>query len=52
VSDRRFPDIATLGEETDAWSTDVNTTQRGVDWQMKIDEARTKLKSVYPTIKL
>jgi hypothetical protein len=44
---------ATLGfrEETDAWSIDVNATQRGVDWQMKIDDARTKLKSVYPTIK-
>ncbi|MGB6661628.1 MAG: hypothetical protein WBE90_21755, partial [Xanthobacteraceae bacterium] len=32
--------------------SDVNATQRGVDWQMKIDDARTKLKSVYPTIKL
>jgi hypothetical protein len=52
VEDRRFGDIETLQEETDAWSTDVNTTQRGVDWQMKIGEARTKLKSVYPTIKL
>ena len=52
VSDRRFADIATLRAETEAWSNDVNATQRGVDWQMKIDEARTKLKSVYPTIKL
>ena len=52
VSDRRFPDVETLRDETDAWSKDVNATQRGVDWQMKIDEARTKLKSVYPTIKL
>jgi DDE superfamily endonuclease len=52
VSGRRFPDIATLREETDAWSTGINATQRGVDWQMKIDDARTKLKSVYPTIKL
>jgi DDE superfamily endonuclease len=52
VSDRRFKDVATLREETEAWSNDVNTTQRGVDWQMKIDDARTKLKSVYPTIKL
>jgi hypothetical protein len=23
-----------------------NATQRGVDWQMKIDDARTKLKSL------
>ncbi len=50
VSDRRFEDIKTLREETKAWSDDVNATQRGVDWQMKITDARTKLKSVYPTI--
>ena len=52
VSDRRFGDLTSLREETRAWSIDVNATQRGVDWQMKIDDARTKLKSVYPTIKL
>src|SRR6266705_3218208 len=52
VADRRFGDVASLREETQAWSNDVNATQRGVDWQMKIDDARTKLKSVYPTIKL
>ena len=52
VSGRRFADSAVLRQETQAWSTDVNATQRGVDWQMKIDDARTKLKSVYPTIKL
>ena len=51
VPDRRFPDIETLREETKAWANDVNATQRGVDWQMKIDAARTKLKSVYPSIK-
>jgi hypothetical protein len=27
-------------------------TQRGVDWQMKIDDARSKLTSIYPKIKL
>jgi hypothetical protein len=52
VSDRRFWDIETLRDETAAWSTDVNTTQRGVDWQMKIDDARCKLTSIYPKIKL
>lgn len=51
VSDRRFPDMETLRSETSAWSTDVTTSQRGVDWQMKISDARIKLKSVYPTIK-
>ena len=52
VSGRWFANIRTLARETSAWSTDVNTTQRGVDWQMKVDVARTKLKSVYPKIKL
>jgi len=48
LSKQRFPDIATLEQETSAWSTDANSRQRGVDWQMKVDDARTKLKSVYP----
>src|SRR5688572_19960196 len=50
VAGRRFGDIESLAAETSAWSTDVNATQRGVDWQMKIDDARCKLKSVYPKI--
>jgi hypothetical protein len=52
VSGRRFADIKTLQDETSAWSIDVNSTQRGVDWQMRIDDARCKLKSVYPKIKV
>lgn len=52
VSNRRFGDLDTLRDETAAWSTDVNSTQRGVDWQMQIDDARCKLASVYPKIKL
>ena len=52
VSGRRFGDIETLRQETVAWLTDVNTTQKGVDWQIKVDDARCKLTSVYPKIKL
>jgi hypothetical protein len=50
LSGRRFSDLDTLQEQIAAWSVDVNSTQRGVDWQMKIDDARCKLKSVYPKI--
>jgi hypothetical protein len=52
VSGRRFGKLAILQSELTAWSTDVNTTQRGVDWQMKVKDARGKLKSLYPKIKL
>ncbi len=47
---RRIGDLETLRGEVSAWSTDANRTQRGVDWQMKVDDARCKLKSVYPKI--
>jgi len=43
-------ELAILQREIAAWSADVNNTQRGVDWRMKIDDARYKLKSVYPKI--
>lgn len=52
VEGRRFGDIDTLRDEIAAWSTDINNAQRGVDWQMKVDDARSKLTSVYPKIKL
>ena len=52
IDGRRFGDIDTLRAETIAWSNDINTLQRGVDWQMKVDDARVKLASVYPTIKV
>ena len=47
----RIGDLKTLCERIHDWSEDVNNTQRGVDWQMKIDDARCKLKSVYPKFK-
>jgi len=51
VGRRRIGNLETLRDEIAAWSDDVNTTQRGVDWQMRIDDARCKLKSVYPTMR-
>lgn len=52
VSGRRFGKLSALQSELAAWSTDANATQRGVDWQMKVQDARGKLKSLYPKIKL
>jgi len=47
---RRIGDLVELKHEINAWSVDVNSMQRGVDWRMKIDSARFKLKPVYPNI--
>jgi hypothetical protein len=52
ITGRRFGTLAKLQSELAAWSTDVNTTQRGVDWQMKIKDARGKLRSLYPKIRM
>jgi len=45
---RRIEDITTLRKEVTAWEKASNDKQRGVDWQFKIDDARAKLKSLYP----
>lgn len=50
VSGRRIGDIEALASETTAWANDVSEHQRTVDWQMKLDDARCKLKYVYPKI--
>ncbi len=50
LKDRRLGDIATLQTEASAWETHSNTKQRGVNWQFKIKDARTKLQSLYPKI--
>ena len=52
LSGRRIGELGTLQAEIGAWSSDVNSRQRGVDWRMKIADARCKLKSVYPKIML
>ncbi len=52
VSGRRFGTLSKLQSEIKAWSNDINTTQRGVDWQMRIDDARCKLQTLYPKIRV
>ena len=52
LNGRRIAELILLQEEIGAWSIDVTNAQRGVDWQMKIEDARCKLKSVYPKNRL
>lgn len=51
LSGRRIGELNELNAEISAWSDHTNHKQRGVDWQFQIDEARTKLARLYPTIK-
>jgi hypothetical protein len=47
---RRFGTVEELRKETAAWQQRINDKQRGVEWQFHIDDARTKLKSLYPKL--
>ena len=49
IRHRRIGDPDTVRREIRGWSSYVNERQSGVDWHMTIDDARSKLKSVYPT---
>src|ERR1700716_778567 len=43
-SGRRIAELIELQTEIGAWSDKTNAKQRGVDWQFRIENARTKLK--------
>jgi hypothetical protein len=51
LTGRRLEELENLQTEIAAWSSRTNEKQRGVDWQFKIDDARMKLKRLYPKIK-
>ena len=50
ISGRRIESIEMLRAETSAWADYSNEKQRGVDWQFTIENARIKLKSLYPNL--
>ncbi len=48
--DRRLADRATLEREVAAWQAARNASGRGVDWRFTTEDARIKLKHLYPAI--
>jgi hypothetical protein len=46
--DRRIADLETLHQEPKAWEHERNAKQTGVDWQFTTDDARIRLKRLYP----
>jgi hypothetical protein len=52
VTGRRFASVEELGKETTPWHEHSNAKQRSVDWQFRIDDARLKLKSIYPKLEV
>ena len=49
---RRLPDIETLEREAKAWCKERNRLGAGVDWRFRTQDARIKLRSLYPSLKV
>jgi len=48
--DQRIPDIATLTDHVMAWQTHRNQNPSPVDWRFTTEDARIKLKRLYPSL--
>jgi transposase len=48
--DRRIPDCEALAGEVGAWEAERNAAESSIDWRFTSDEARIKLKHLYPEI--
>jgi hypothetical protein len=44
----RFATMEELRAAVEAWAEACNANQKGVDWQFTTEDARVKLKSLYP----
>lgn len=49
--DRRIPDQESLKREIRAWQESRNACANPMDWRFTTDDARVKLKKLYPTLK-
>ena len=47
---RRIPDRETMVAEVGAWEKERNEASTPVDWRFRVEQARCKLKSLYPSI--
>lgn len=48
--DRRIPGISVMQSAVAAWEKDRNNTAKKIDWQFKTQDARIKLKRLYPKL--
>lgn len=49
---RRIGEIEMLARESKAWERKRNAKQKGVDWQFTTDDARIRLKHLYPQVQM
>lgn len=50
--DRRIAQQSILVREAQRWAADRNARQLGIDWQFRTNDARLKLKHLYPNVQM
>lgn len=50
--DRRIDKQDVVAKEARRWASERNTAQVGIDWQFRTNDARIKLRHLYPQIKM
>jgi hypothetical protein len=48
---RRLADVETLSREVAAWEAERNRLGASVEWRFRTEDARLKLRSLYPSVK-
>ena len=48
----RLPDMETVTARAKAWQEERNQKQVGIDWRFTTEDARIKLKRLYPIVKV
>lgn len=48
IKGQRLDSLERVRQQTEAWTKVCNNRQRAVDWQFRTEDARIKLKSLYP----
>ena len=52
IANNRIPDLSSLRNLLKPWAVARNIAQKGVDWHFTTDDARTRLKHLYPIVKI
>ena len=52
IANNRIPDLPTLRSLLVPWASSRNSVQKGVDWHFTTNDARARLKHLYPVVKI
>ena len=52
IANNRIPNLTKLRDLLHPWASSRNSNQKGIDWHFSTNDARIKLKHLYPVVKI